>query len=394
MNELLKSAIEDPGLYWYVAPSYRQAKSISWVRLKELLKNARVYWKFNEQELYAEHIPTRARIELKGADNEESLLGVGLKGVVFDETAMTKEAVWSRIVRPMLADSKGWAIFISTPKGKNWFYEMYLRGLNDNEPEWKSWRYPTKINRYISLEEIANMKKEMPERLFAQEILAEFTDDDTSVFKRIKSCIAGDYEKPVEGRFYVIGIDLAKTTDFTVLTVLDSITRQVVAFDRFQDVSWREQKIAIQNLSRMYNHALCFIDATGVGDPILEDLQNSRVPCEGVKFNNTNKKAMIEQLAIAIEQRQITFPHIHALITELEEFGYEITQGGVIRYSAPEGKHDDCVISLALAVHGIRTQLHEAQIVKQDEVWLSAQDRQGMGDLVNEDEEITEYAGY
>ena len=401
LNELIKEAVKDPGLYWYIGPSYRQAKSIAWVRLKLLLKPAREHWKFNEQELYAENLDTGARIELKGADNEESLLGVGLKGVVFDESAMVKANVWPRIVRPMLADSQGWAIFISTPKGKNWFHDVYMKGLNPDEVQWKSWHYPTAVNKYIAPEEIEEMKKEMPERLFRQEVMAEFLDDSSGVFRGLRSCITGDLKPAVKGRFYVAGIDLAKTEDFTVITVVDSITREVVCQERFNDITWRQQKLRIQKVAKDYNNALCIIDSTGIGDPIVEDLQNSGLSIHyengkpGYRFDNTSKNRLIDQLAIAIEQRLITIPpELEVCINELEIFEYVLSERGIIKYSAPEGKHDDCVISLALAVWGIRSQLHEAQIVQEDETLLSAQDKQGMGDLVSHEEEEVEYAGY
>lgn len=400
LNELLVSAIADPGLYWYVAPSYRQAKSISWVRLKVLLKDAYDLWKFNEQELYAEHISTGARIELKGADNEDSLLGVGLKGVVFDETARIRESVWTQIVRPMLADSKGWAIFISTPKGKNWFYDIFMKGAK-GDPEWRSWKYPTSVNEYIDQAEIDQMKKDMPAVLFKQEVLAEFIDDSVGVFRGLTTCICGDLKDPVAGRFYVAGIDLAKYLDFTVITIVDSITREVVYQERFNDISWSEQKVRITQAVKRYNNAMCLIDATGVGDPIVEDLQNSGLSIHyedgkpGYKFTNQSKCRLIDQLSIAIEQRQITFPpELVTMIEELRVFEYVISEGGVIKYQAPEGKHDDCVISLALAVWGIRNQLHEAQILREDDVILSAQDRQGLGDRVSYEEEQDNYAGY
>ena len=401
LNELIEKSINKPGLYWYIGPSYRQAKSIGWTRLKTLLQPALKFWKFNEQELYAEEIHTKTRIELKGADNEESLLGVGLNGVVFDESAMIRATVWPRIVRPMLADKQGWAIFISTPKGKNWFYDLFMKGMNQEEKDWKSYKYPTSINKYIDADEIAEMKKDMPERLFMQEVMAEFLDDSIGVFRGLKSCITGKLQMPVIGRFYVMGIDLAKTLDFTVLTIVDSITREVVFWDRFNNIDWKEQKFKIMEWATLYNNALCVIDSTGVGDPIVEDLQHSGLSVyfdkdgrPGFKFTNTSKNNLIDALSMAIEQRQITIPpKLDCLIDELQSFEYVLTPTGNIKYGAPEGKHDDCVISLALAVWGIRNQLKEAQIVsnyqRNDEI-----DREGRGELVVPEYEQQNYRGY
>lgn len=402
LNELIKEATRDPGLYFYIAPSYRQAKSIAWTRLKALLKPAKQFWKFNEQELYAEELNTATRIELKGADNEESLLGVGLKGVVFDESAMIKETVWPRIVRPMLADSQGWAIFISTPKGKNWFWDLYRLGCDPNNPDWKSWKYPTSINAYIKPEEIEEMRKDMPERLFTQEVMAEFLDDSTGVFRGVRACLCGILENPKAGRFYVMGVDLAKTEDYTVLTVIDSVTREIVAFERFQNVSWNEQKLKIQDLAHRYNNAMCIIDSTGIGDPFTEDLESANISLwyneqgkAGYKFTNTSKNQLIDHLAISIEQRRITIPRdLSVLIEELQIFEYSLTTSGNITYQAPDGKHDDCVISLALAVWGIRSQLREAQVVNDWRKDIDMVDRQGAGTPINQPEYEYEFQGY
>lgn len=394
INEQIKQAIQNPGLHWIVAPSYRQVKSIIWTRLKALLKND-PDWKFNEQELYAEEVCRGTRLELRGADNEDSLRGVGLKSVGLDECAMMKANVWPEIIRPMLADNKGPAMFISTPKGRNWFYDLYLKGVN-KEPNWESWQFQTNINKYILEEELAQAKKDMSERLYKQEFEAEFIEDDIGVFKRIRSCVVGELKDPIIGRYYVLGADLAKSEDFTVLTVIDSITREIVAFERFQDISWLEQKLRIQKLAGKYNNALVILDSTGVGDPIFEDLQRSNISIEGFKFTNESKSQLVEQLAIAIEQRQITFPRIDVLIEELMNYEYSITDYGRIKYSAPEGKHDDCVTSLALAVWGIRNFLHSAAVLASipDKDLV---DRVGMGEPLidySRGELVSNYTGY
>lgn len=381
-------AVTNPGRHWIVGPSYRQIKSIVWTRLKAVLEVDRD-WVFNEQELYA-HNPniiddkgTPTRIELKGADKEDSLVGVALKSLRVDEAALVRGHVWSMVLRPMLADYKAPAYFYSTPRGRNWFYDLYMRGIN-GEDGWKSWRQPTSINSYIAPDEIAEAKKDMSEMMFSQEFMAEFLSDDTGVFKRIRQCIVGAYKAAVIGRYYVMGVDLAKTVDFTVLTVIDSVTREVVAWERFQDLSWSVQKLRIQELAARYNNALVVPDSTGIGDPICEDLQSCGVSLwyekdkPGFKFTNESKNRLVNNLAIAIEQRRITFPYEPVLIDELNAFEYGLTDGGKITYGAPDGKHDDTVISLALACWALRNQLAEgAQMVERDRA--EDGDRQGRG---------------
>lgn len=394
-------AVKNPGRHWLVGPNYRQIKSIAWTRLKAVLEVDKD-WVFNEQELYA-HNPhildekgTPTRIELKGADKEDSLVGVALKSLRVDEAALVKAHVWSQVLRPMLADYQAPAYFYSTPRGKNWFYDLYMRGVNGDD-NWKSWRQPTAINGYIRPEEIEESRKDMTEMMFSQEIMAEFLSEETGVFKKIRQCVVGTYKQPVAGRFYVMGIDLAKTVDFTVLTVIDSVTREVVSWHRFQDLSWSIQKLRIQELAAKYNNALCIVDSTGVGDPITEDLQRAGLSLwyqgekAGFKFTNDSKNQLINNLAIAIEQRRITFPHEPILVDELNSFEYGITDGGRIKYGAPDGKHDDCVISLALACWALKNQLQEASLLQT--IVFEENDRQGRGELVSSivDENYTGY---
>lgn len=387
---IVMDAVTNPGRHWLVGPNYRQIKSIAWTRLKAVL-DVDKDWEFNEQELYAHNSNildgngTPTRIELKGADKEDSLVGVALKSLRVDEAALVKNNVWSLVLRPMLADHKAPAYFYSTPRGKNWFYDLYMRGVSGDEG-WRSWRQPTAINKYIPEEEIAEMKRDMTEMMFSQEVMAEFLSEETGVFKKIRQCVVGVYKQPVVGRFYVMGVDLAKTVDFTVLTVVDSVTREVVAWERFQDLAWSVQKLKVQELARKYNNALCVIDSTGVGDPIAEDLSHSGLSLwyqgekPGFKFTNDSKSQLINNLAIAIEQRRITFPFEPVLVDELQAFEYSITDGGRIKYGAPDGKHDDAVISLALACWALKSQLVEAQMLQ--EINIEEKDRQGFGNLV------------
>ena len=141
--------------------------------LQDILPDA-IIKKKNESELWVELI-NNSRISLKGCDNEDSLVGVGLDFIVPDEYALYKPHVWPKILRPMLTDRQGGALFIGTPRGKNAFYDLYLRGQR-NEKDWASWQHPTSANPFIALEEIEEAKKTLPERVFNQEYLARFED--------------------------------------------------------------------------------------------------------------------------------------------------------------------------------------------------------------------------
>ena len=178
VTELVISALsKNEGKFWYVAPSYRQAKMIAWRLLKNLIPQEIARGcKFNESELSV-MLPNGSLIELKGTDNEESLLGVGLDGMVVDEFASIYDnwRVWYEILRPMLTDKKGWVLFIGTPKGKDSFFELFLKGQRE-EDGYKSWQFKTVDNPFIDPKEVEEAKRDSPERYFKQEYEASFQD--------------------------------------------------------------------------------------------------------------------------------------------------------------------------------------------------------------------------
>jgi hypothetical protein len=151
-----------------------------------------------------------------------------------------------------------------------------------------------------------------------------------------------------------MGVDLAKVTDYTVITVYDRSTNSQVFQDRFQTLEWPFQKRRIKAVAEHYKHALVVLDATGVGDPIADDLLRSGVAVEPFKITSISKKEIIEKLSIWIEQRRITILPISETKLEFDNFSYELSPSGKISYGAPNGFHDDIVISHALAVWSLQ----------------------------------------
>lgn len=180
LNHCLDRALRTKGRYWIVAPSYKQAKSIYWRDQVNTWIPKSVVQKKNETELFLELI-NGSIIELKGADNEDSLRGAGLDGVILDEYADMKPHVWTEIIRPTLIDKEGWAIFIGTPKGYNHFYEMYIK----DDPNYQSWRFSSHDNPLLSKSELEDLEKDYKEKgedAYYQEILAEFRKPTGAVY--------------------------------------------------------------------------------------------------------------------------------------------------------------------------------------------------------------------
>lgn len=174
VNLLIEEALVNPNaLCFYIAPTYRQAKMIAWRMLNRSIQQLPQHFvkRTNESELYAV-IGNNSRIDIKGADNPDSLRGVGLNACVLDEAADMKENVFEEIIRPALTETKGWCLFIGTPKGYNHFYERYQKA--QTMLDWKTWHFTSYDNPLLDPEEIDSAKAQLGEDFFAQEYLAEF----------------------------------------------------------------------------------------------------------------------------------------------------------------------------------------------------------------------------
>ena len=170
---MIKNAIKNrETISWMVAPTYRQAKMIAWKMLNNFIPKEFV-GKRNETELSIK-LTNGSVIELRGADNADSLRGIGVHFLVCDEFATMKD-VWEEILRPMLADTMGRALFIGTPAGKNAFWELFMRGQK-SDPDYKSWKFKTEDNPYIPRSEIVEAQRQMAPRYFRQEFEASFED--------------------------------------------------------------------------------------------------------------------------------------------------------------------------------------------------------------------------
>jgi len=181
VNTLLEHALTNSDhTYWYVGPTFRQAKTIAWrflmSRIKMLPTNYRKKMKINGTELSIE-FPNGSLLELKGVERPDNLLGTGLNGVVLDEYATDTFGtypIWKEIIRPSLSDKRGWAIIISTPRGYNHFYELFDFAQNGSDEDWAAWRMPSSMNPVLSKKELESARRELGEDLYSQEYEAEF----------------------------------------------------------------------------------------------------------------------------------------------------------------------------------------------------------------------------
>ncbi len=170
ITELCRAAWGKGKVAWYVAPTYRQAKRIAWKPLKEI---TRPVWagKPNESDLTIQ-LTTGGTIGLRGADNYDSLRGEGLDFVVLDEYASMRPEAWTEVLRPALADRKGQALFIGTPKGLNHFYDLFQEART--HPEWAAFQFTTEQGGNVAVNELASAASQLDERTYRQEFQASF----------------------------------------------------------------------------------------------------------------------------------------------------------------------------------------------------------------------------
>ncbi|TXH17280.1 MAG: hypothetical protein E6R03_04190 [Hyphomicrobiaceae bacterium] len=341
----------------WIAPVYGQAK-IAFRRIKRgIAANIRqsssladepanaspfTFHKPNESELFIE-LFNGSTLWFKSAEKPDNLYGEDVHSAVLDEASRMREESW-HAVRSTLTATRGKARMIGNVKGRaNWFYKMARkaqqgsRGLSFH----RITAFDAVAAGVLDMEEIEEARARLPENVFRELYMAEASEDDTNPFgyAHIEACILPviSDEPPV-----VIGVDLAKSSDWTVVVALDRSMR-VCGFERWQ-APWTETKA---RLASIIGRTPALVDSTGVGDPVVEDLQTVLPYVEGFKFSATSKQRLMELLVVEVQQHRIRFPDGH-IKQELECFEYEVTRTGT-RYTAPDGYHDDCVMALALA---------------------------------------------
>ena len=345
--EICHHAMSNPGaICWWVSPNYK-VKPRSWRGILEFLP-ASVIKKKNETESFVE-LGNGSQIWVKSADAEDSLVSESLDFAVCDEAGQWKESAFDRGIRPMfLARPNFRALLIGTPRGKNWFHRAWLRGKSA-DPLWDSFHWKSEDSPYTSKEELASVRRDTSLENYLQEYEADPLDNAAGVFRNFRACVRSLGNPDAMS---VIGLDLARKLDFSALIGMNA-SRQVFYIDRFQD-EWSEQKRKVVSKSFLWN-ARVIADATGAGDQFVEDLRSHGVQVEGYIISNQSKQKLIDNLKIAFEQGTISIPNDPILLDEIESYEYEYDEETRrYKFSAPEGKHDDLVIALALACWGQR----------------------------------------
>ena len=344
------------GRAWWVGPTYPVA-SVGWRMIRRLV--AQIPGAVVRESERRVTLPNGGTIQVKSADSPDGLRGEGLDFVVIDECAFVREEAWTEALRPALADRKGSALFISTPKGRNWFWRLW-HGADGNT--WRAWRFTSYDNPFLDPAEIDSAKASLPERIFRQEFLAEFIEDSGGVFRRVtEAATATAQSSRTHQHNYIIGADWGRSNDFTALTVIDLVTKELVSLDRFNQIDYAVQLDRLTALCDRFKPVAIVAESNAMGLPLIETLQRRNLPVQAFNTTNASKQAIIDVLALSFEQGTLRILPDPILIAELQAYEMERLPSGLLRYGAPDGLHDDTVMSLAMAWYGASNQRQKAR---------------------------------
>lgn len=351
-NYLIRRAIERKGNYFYFLPTFTQAKRVIWDNIDEsglgMLEHIpkEIISSTNTTELKVELI-NGSIIQLIAADEfKKSGVGTNPIGVVFSEFSITNPEAW-KFVSPILAVNGGWAIFNFTPRGMNHAWQLWQQYKNNDK--WFIELLTVEDTKVLVGDALEEERRNNPQDFFEQEYYCKFIEGAGQFFKRISDNLIEETETIEPGHIYQMGVDLAKYQDYTVITLIDLNTFNVLKQERFNQIDWNLQKAKIEALYHKYGKPLIYMDSTGLGDPIYDDLLKRGLRVESYKFTEQSRKDLLVNLALKLEQGIIKIPDNEILKAELQSFRYELTENGKIKIVVPEGLKDDAVFSLALA---------------------------------------------
>ena len=385
---LLDRAINRHQRCWWVFPVYKTAED-HWLELINFLRRSKFpVKKINLSEKRIDFYGG-GYIVVRSADKPDNLRGGTLDFIVMDEAAFCAEEVWVKVLQPMLTASRGDALIISTPNGRNWFYTQWLLGQDERYKDFYSKHMTSLESPYQDVETLEIIRTTLHELVWREEYLAEFLADGGGVFTGVeKAAKVAAYRIPSdkEIRTYVAGVDWGATGDYTAFTVICKQTREQVYGERFTSYGTTDTINRVMSLLYAWVPEVTYVESNGIGVPLLallkekltgevddieemlEDIDRDNIyggfRIRSVHLNNERKRAVIERLAVDIEWGRLfllaeTQPdmaldrYAKTQISEMSTFNRDRTKTGLVTYGAAEGSHDDTVMALALSYMGM-----------------------------------------
>ncbi len=348
MNLVLYWAINNgPCKILWVSPVYSQTSKVQ-KELMAAIGASGIVKSCNYSENYIS-LKNGSEILFRSAEKYDNIRGLTMDYGVLDEAAFMKEDAWREAIKPVFLVRGKKVLFISTPKGKTWFYELYQLANSFEYPQYQSYTGTSYDTPYIDTSEIEEAKKTLPRNVFDQEYLAKFIDTGGEVFSNLDQCTRDQWPRPA-GKIYC-GIDLAKQEDYTVATFMDS-DGKVIEVYRANAQEWSTMTRDILDLIRKHR-ATVTIEVNSIGDVIYEMIAKEWQDTHPFQTTSKSKTEIIEGLILDVNEANIQIPSKTLwpyLYDELTVFTYDYNpKTRSIKYGHPQGFHDDTVISLALA---------------------------------------------
>jgi hypothetical protein len=344
-------------LYWainnnnvkilWVSPVYAQASKVQKEIIQAISQSGIVRSaNYSSNEIV---LKNGSEIIFRSAERYDNIRGMTCDYGIIDEAAFCKDESWTEAIKPVFLVKGKKVLFISTPKGSNWFKNLFQLGKSHDNLNYEAYTGSSYDTPYIDKSEIEDAKKTLPENVFKQEYLAEFIDSGGEVFANIDKNLFTNWSQPV-GKVYC-GIDLGKQEDFTVATFIDS-TGKIIDIYRDNQTEWSTMTAEILKRLKRWN-ATAMVEVNSIGDVIYEQIKKQWQDTHPFITSSKSKNEIIEGLILDMNEITIKIPHSElfpALYSELSVFTYEYNpKTRNIRYGHPSGLHDDTVMSLAIA---------------------------------------------
>ena len=340
----------------YITPTYKLAKKL-FREFMDAIEGAPCIKSINKTDLQVEFV-NGSICRFGSGENPMSWRGFTLSLLIIDEAAFCQSGLWT-VMEPTLRVKGRMAIFISTPNGRNWFWNLCSRG----QSELDNWHYhsaPSWESPYINRAELDEIKKHS-ELQWRIEYNAEFIDDEMSVFRDVDGCVLESEIQPSEKDQVYIGLDLGKKNDYTVAVAINQ-NHEILDILRTRQQDWTQILDQIQSFYQKWRPIYGYAE-TNFNDRIVDELVNERY-CKNLKpffTNAVNKSEMVQNLVLLVNKKELKIPqpiinkNFAHLITELKQYTYRYNpETGKMKYGSPRDLHDDCVSSLMLACMAIK----------------------------------------
>jgi len=334
----------------WVSPIYRQSKKVFKETYKAFEKRPEIYSKkTSHSDLIIEYV-TGSSIQFFSAENYDNIRGNTFDYLICDEFAFMNSEAWTEVLRATVLVRGKKVLLISTPKGKNHFHQIF--NLSGDNSLYKSYHLTSYDNPLIDAKEIDDARATLPEHVFRQEYLAEFVDGGSGLF--INPITITSAEKT--NRMYA-GLDIGRADDYTVLSVFND-KGDMYYIERWNHDTWAN---IVGKVTQRINEFNCytFVEVNGVGDPIYEQVKSKVNDANLIKpfvTTSKSKQDIIEQLVVANQNKEVRFIDKEWLLKELDLFTYEYNpKTKSVRYSAPNGFHDDGVMASAIGYNAMKS---------------------------------------